>query len=393
MSKPKISVIVPIHNDEKSLRVCLDSLFNQSFNDFEVICVDDCSSDSSADILEEFKNKNSKINVIHNSKKLGNATSKNIGLDLANGDYLFFLDTSKYMPKYTLEKLYNSITQSNSDIAVLNKIPLNNYRICLENFIETIVKINIFEKFKLYSKSFITKNSVKFIQEDNIYDEQNFIIKLLSNFPKLTFINYMELTDSIPDNEDKHRVHNKIEMKDMLNDVFEYLYSKNTKPQAEILSRLIKTSNLYNKYFEKSILFVIKYKFSKDEKYIKLLGVDLFKQKIKGAVKVLRIIGIPVLKKSVPPLKEIKFECHNSDLIKNYFCTLKTDNNNQDIENELKQLGKFYFIPINGNLGDSVICSSEYQYFSAKHLEYIVYNYKNSIITPHCIVFTGGGDF
>ena len=66
-----ISVIVPVYNVEDYLHVCLNSILNQTFQDFEIVCIDDVSTDSSSEILEYFANKDSRIRIIRNEKNMG----------------------------------------------------------------------------------------------------------------------------------------------------------------------------------------------------------------------------------------------------------------------------------------------------------------------------------
>ena len=106
---PKISVIIPCYNVEKCLEECLDSVLKQTFNDFEVICVEDCSTDNTLDILQKYKNKLS-IHVVHNDANKGQAESRNIGLKLAKGDYIYFLDSDDIITPNCLEILYNKIS-------------------------------------------------------------------------------------------------------------------------------------------------------------------------------------------------------------------------------------------------------------------------------------------
>jgi glycosyltransferase involved in cell wall biosynthesis len=78
-----ISVIIPVFNVEKYLRRCLDSVLSQTFTDFEIILVDDCSPDASPRICEEYAQKDSRIRVIHNTENKGSSLARKVGLDTA----------------------------------------------------------------------------------------------------------------------------------------------------------------------------------------------------------------------------------------------------------------------------------------------------------------------
>ena len=114
--KKKISIIVPCYNVEKYLGSCLDSLLNQSFKDFEIIAVNDGSTDNTLNILEEYSKKDSRIKIITQKNK-GLSGARNTGIDNANGDYIAFLDSDDWVSPDFYQKLYNAITENNCDIA------------------------------------------------------------------------------------------------------------------------------------------------------------------------------------------------------------------------------------------------------------------------------------
>ena len=89
----KLSVIIPVYNDEKYLRECLDSVCNQTLDDIEIICINDGSTDSSPEILNEYSQADERI-IIINQENRGPAASRNNGLDIAKGEYIAFLDAA-----------------------------------------------------------------------------------------------------------------------------------------------------------------------------------------------------------------------------------------------------------------------------------------------------------
>ena len=129
LNKPKISVIVPIYNVESYLRKCLDSLINQTLNNIEIICVNDCSPDNSLAILEEYAKKDSRIKIISFKKNKGVSVARNKGMEISNGEYIGFVDPDDYVDLDFYEKLYKSAKRKNADIAVavrkINEIGTN----------------------------------------------------------------------------------------------------------------------------------------------------------------------------------------------------------------------------------------------------------------------------
>ncbi|MBO5696399.1 MAG: glycosyltransferase family 2 protein, partial [Alphaproteobacteria bacterium] len=102
---PKISVIIPIYNVEKYLRRCLDSVLNQTFTDWQAICVNDGSPDNCADILDEYAKKDSRFIVV-NKKNGGLSDARNVGMEHATGDYILYLDSDDFIHPQTMEIAY-----------------------------------------------------------------------------------------------------------------------------------------------------------------------------------------------------------------------------------------------------------------------------------------------
>lgn len=100
----KFSVIIPVYNVETYLRECLDSVFNQTFTDWEAICINDGSTDGSADILNEYAARERRLKVITQPNG-GLSAARNAGIDTAEGEYVLFLDSDDWLEKNALEVL------------------------------------------------------------------------------------------------------------------------------------------------------------------------------------------------------------------------------------------------------------------------------------------------
>ena len=112
---PKISVIVPVYNVEKFIGRCLDSIINQTMEDLEIILVDDGSTDNSGIICDEYSEIDNRITVIHKENG-GLSSARNIGLDIATGDWIAFVDSDDYIEKDMYENLYKTAIDRNVDI-------------------------------------------------------------------------------------------------------------------------------------------------------------------------------------------------------------------------------------------------------------------------------------
>ena len=115
-----ISVTVPVYNVEKYLTKCLNSILGQSFKgDFEIICVNDGSTDKSGEILDEFAKKHSKIKVIHQYNQ-GLSEARNTALKYVTGKYTMFVDADDFIEKRALEELFNYAESHNSDVVIFD---------------------------------------------------------------------------------------------------------------------------------------------------------------------------------------------------------------------------------------------------------------------------------
>lgn len=116
----KISVIMPLYNAEKYLEECLQSVLKQSFSQFELICINDASSDGTGKILENYANKDFRIKVFTNEKRSGAAYSRNRGIKEAVGEYLSFLDGDDIFDEAMLEAALVDAEKYQADIVVFN---------------------------------------------------------------------------------------------------------------------------------------------------------------------------------------------------------------------------------------------------------------------------------
>ena len=102
----KVSIIVPVYNAENVLHYCIDSILNQTYKDFELILVDDGSTDRSGDICDEYALDNDNISVLH-IQNGGVSRARNTGIERAKGDYICFVDSDDYIDQLFLEELVN----------------------------------------------------------------------------------------------------------------------------------------------------------------------------------------------------------------------------------------------------------------------------------------------
>lgn len=119
----KVTVVVPIYNVVSYLEKCLDSIINQSFHDIEVILINDGSTDDSGAICDKYKALDKRINVIH-SPNQGSGKARNLGIDMANGEYIYFCDPDDWLELDLIEDNYRLASKNSADIIIFG---VNNY--------------------------------------------------------------------------------------------------------------------------------------------------------------------------------------------------------------------------------------------------------------------------
>lgn len=117
MMTPEISVVVPVYNVEPYLRSALDSLLAQTFGNWEAICINDGSTDSSWQILQEYANKDKRFKIFSQPNE-GVSVARNKALELSQGKYIAFLDSDDHISEKFLEKLYDAAEQTGADLAI-----------------------------------------------------------------------------------------------------------------------------------------------------------------------------------------------------------------------------------------------------------------------------------
>ncbi len=122
MEKIFFSIIVPVYNVEKYLADCLESILSQSYQYFEVICINDASTDRSYEILSSYAKQYDKIRIIENEVNRGLSCSRNRGIEIAKGDYILFVDSDDYIVEEALEILEDVLKEHPVDILNFNYI-------------------------------------------------------------------------------------------------------------------------------------------------------------------------------------------------------------------------------------------------------------------------------
>lgn len=172
----KISIIVPVFNAEKYLNQCLDSILSQTLQEIEILCVDDGSTDGSKQILEEYREKDSRVKVFSQANQYAGC-ARNTGLEHASGKYVTFWDSDDYFRTDALEILYNQAERTQAQICVCGAFKHDDVR-------ETTYTDNIYLR-----KEYLPEKEVF-----NRQDIPGYIFNITSNVPwnKLYLRSFLE---------------------------------------------------------------------------------------------------------------------------------------------------------------------------------------------------------
>ena len=177
MENQKVSIIIPVYNCEKYITECIDSILYQKFNDYEVIIIDDGSSDGTIELIKSYIKANDNIRLFNSDRK-GSGGARNIGIENAVGEYLLFIDGDDYITPNALEVLYNEVVADESvDLVVGNMYIVNEEGILriseFDNIFKNNIKINNIKDYhkligaqtpcnKLISKKLLETNKIRF---------------------------------------------------------------------------------------------------------------------------------------------------------------------------------------------------------------------------------------
>lgn len=199
---PLISVLVPVCNVETYLEQCLDSLINQTFQDFEMICVDDGSTDRSGQILDRYAMSDSRMNVIH-KENTGYGNSMNVALDHALGDYIAILESDDFAEPDMLKKLYETAVQQDVDVAKADYYHYSDGKDVRCNRLSNEIKGKILHPVEspkilnladsiwscLYKHSFLTEHDIRFHETPGAsYQDISFAIQVWLHAKRIYFI-------------------------------------------------------------------------------------------------------------------------------------------------------------------------------------------------------------
>ena len=280
--KPKLSIIVPIYNVRNFLHKCINSILNQTYKDYELILVDDGSSDGSSLICDDYKERDERICVFHKENG-GLSDARNYGLDHSKGEYVAFVDSDDWIDNGMYESMMSAIVNNNADIVVCG-----HRVVTIDGMVEETVVFNkpilytgtqatieilkddeipSFAWNKLYKKSLF--KDIRFpkgrIYEDTAVVYRYFDIANSVYVLNETYYNYLRRPESICLCQDKAKVIKR--MHDNAQAFYErYIFAKNNKTYNSVLTICAKKSFVQLRNF---IHYCAKNGFSFNSDYLK----------------------------------------------------------------------------------------------------------------------------
>lgn len=233
-----VSIVVPVYNVEKYLRECIDSLLCQSYNNIEIILVDDGSKDASGDICDEYAQLDDRIIVVH-KKNEGLGYARNTGIEVAKGEFVVFVDSDDYVDSDMIEQLLLPIVKEGADT-------------CIGGFRRVDDQRNI-----LYTETYIWQH----FEEEDVYN--SFFMRILGSSPsehdsfRMSVWNAIYSLDIINNNNIRFPSERKLISEDLIFDSDYYKYAKKVSViETASYNYRVAQGSLTNSYRENKIVMI-----------------------------------------------------------------------------------------------------------------------------------------
>ncbi len=265
-TSPLVSVIVPVFNGEQFLARCLDSIFAQTMPDFEVLVVNDGSTDATASILTEYAAAHPKLTVIEQANA-GQGAARNRALGEARGEFVLFVDADDFIERVTLQvtteraledesdlvhfdwKLYTPGVGRPGDVHYYNADPFWHKRVLVGLECDELLRVqNFYSVTKLYRRSFLEANAIRF-EEGRIYEDNPFVLQAVNRAQKASLVHSPLYTiDPHPESSTRSHTETDKHVRDHLYAVrrtFELLNRRNPRAAAYLAAYHVKKIGPY----------------------------------------------------------------------------------------------------------------------------------------------------
>ena len=198
--KPLVSIIVPIFNASDYLSICVESIINQSYKNIEIFLIDDGSNDDSYNLCKKYAGCDSRVMALHHENR-GVSYTRNRGIQIANGEYICFIDSDDYVDKNFIEKMIEPLNKDDYDLIICRNFNCNKDGILEEVKVENgdfgddlrddYWKLNKFlggPCLKLYRREIITKNNIRFLENVSYSEDRIFNTEFYSKIKRYSFV-------------------------------------------------------------------------------------------------------------------------------------------------------------------------------------------------------------
>lgn len=444
MTRPKVSIIVPVYNVEKYIDKCMASLVHQTLKDIEIIVVDDCGNDTSMEIVKKYASKDKRIKVIKNEYNMGLSASRNNGIDVSSAPYVMCCDSDDFYAPDMCEKMYNAVSLKDVDIAMCGTEVIYEADFDLKNSDDEYYKVkklgildinddlildcNVNSWNKIFRKDIINSHNIRFpigLKYEDAYFFRVYMLwaKKINLIPDKLYY-YRRRAGSIMNETFKKTTNFAIDHVKIAIEFFDYLknwnlydikykyfwcnffipYVKlaifNSKSKKDIKNIYNLANDFINKEYihnttnfftEREIVQIKRRTFNKTRKYA--FGLFAIKENLEKSE--YRVLGIPLYKILYSEKRRKHYFCgiHLFNIKSLYKLTYKIPKikevaiNNDSILSELRHINNFTYIPNPGNMGDMLIAFATLNFFDMHNIPYKLYDGgidKN-------IVYGGGG--
>ncbi len=171
--KDLISVIIPVYNIEKYIAQCIESVQKQTYQNIEILVVNDGSPDRSAEIAEQYAINDKRIHII-NKVNGGLSDARNIGIEQAKGKYIILVDGDDYVDSYMIEKMYNAMQESDSDLCICSVNVVDENHQMLEEDRQATIQAGIYTKEQMLQKIITLPNWFYVVAWNKLYRREIF---------------------------------------------------------------------------------------------------------------------------------------------------------------------------------------------------------------------------
>ena len=330
--QPKISVIIPFYNVEKYIASCLDSVLSQSYQNIEVICVDDGGTDGSRSIVEAYARKDERIRVLDLDGNRGIGPARNAGMDAMTGEYFIFLDSDDLLAENALQNLCDAALHTGADMvngrfkafadedrvdlhqsvallaATFDLVHDSDIQVNADNFQRMLDASYAVVWGRLYSAEFMRRKGIRFHDSEILHEDKGFWLKCIGSLPHFVSIRDLVVLYRIRSNSSmtcttkEQKKRRKRDIRIAVEDGVAHLYKIHDEKFARQLHELTRSQRSFAPQLDTLYLGgLLRFRWYKHEKLVELFRVQIYREKVKrNGVKEYRLFGLLLHKDANP---------------------------------------------------------------------------------------------